>query len=209
MWTAIHTEEETIKALGHYFSGKYVVETPATCTTSGIEWNYCSRCNAKGEKRTIEPVGHAYTEWKSIVAADCEHAGEREHSCKDCGYTEKEVVEALGHVFSEKFTIDMPPTCVGQGIKSKHCMYCNERSEVTVVAARGHSYDDEWLIVFEPGCELEGTKVRDCLVCEQRERVQIAPNGHQYEEVYIEATDTEPGYYCTRCKVCEKILEEN
>lgn len=204
-----HTEEGTIKALGHYFSGKYVVDTPATCTTSGVEWNYCSRCNAKGEKRIIEPVGHDYTEWESIVVADCDHAGERKHSCKECGYTEKEVVEALGHVYSEEFIIDTPPTCVGKGTKSKHCIYCNARSEVTVVAARGHSYEDEWLIVFEPGCELEGTKVRDCLVCEQRERVQIAPNGHQYEEVYIEGTDTEPGYYCTRCKVCKKILEED
>ncbi len=203
-----HAEEETIKALGHRYSGEFIVEKAATCTTEGSKRNYCTRCNAKGEKISIEPVGHEYAEWEILVVADCEHEGKKEHSCKNCDHTETVTVEALGHVFPDNFTIDMPPTCTGQGSKSKHCLYCNERSEITVVEAKGHVYKDEWLVVFEPGCELEGTKVRDCLICEQRERVQIAPRGHQYEEVYIEGTETEPGYYCTCCKICGKIYEE-
>ena len=146
-----HTEESTIKALGHYYSGEFIVDKPATCTSAGSKWNYCTRCEAKGEKITIEPVGHEYTEWKSVKIADCVNEGEKEHSCKNCGYTEKAVVEALGHEFSDKFTIDMPATCTGQGSKSKHCRYCKERSEVTVIEAKGHTYKDEWLVVFESG----------------------------------------------------------
>lgn len=202
-----HTEEGTIKALGHRYSGEFIVDKSATCTTEGSKHNYCVRCNAKGEKVIIEPVGHEYEEWEFLVVADCEHEGKKEHSCKNCGYKETVIVEALGHVFSENFTIDMPPTCTGQGSKSKHCLYCKERSEITVVKAKGHVYKDEWIVVFEPGCELEGTKVRDCLVCEQRERVQIAPHGHEYEKVYVEGTDTENGHYLISCRICKQIFD--
>ena len=53
-------------------------------------WETCAGCKAK---RNEEP--HRYGDWKVIREATTTEAGEKEHTCTVCGYTEKAEIEKL------------------------------------------------------------------------------------------------------------------
>lgn len=50
---------------------------------------------------------------------------------------------AIGHIYSDEWTIDLAPTCTEEGGKSHHCTGtgCEEKADITVITATGHNYE--------------------------------------------------------------------
>lgn len=70
------------------------------------------------------------------VDPDCEKTGLAEGShCSVCGkvITAQQTVDALGHDFSEEWTIDTEATLEAAGSKSHHCSRCDAKSDVTEI----------------------------------------------------------------------------
>ena len=170
----IEDEQEVIPALGHNLSKHEAME--ASCTEDGCgEYYECDRChglfanddgsNEIAEKPVIAKFGHSYGEWSTAKEATCTEAGSREKVCSLCGDKITEGISALGHSFAEEFTVDIPASCTKDGSKSRHCIRCDEVTEVTVIPAAGsHTYGD-WITIKEPTVDEEGSKEHTCSVC--------------------------------------------
>ena len=91
----------------------------------------------------IPANGHTWGEWVVITAPDCVNQGSEQRTCTVCGATESQNLDPNGHTWDEEFTVDQEPTCTTDGSKSKHCQFCDQRTEVTVIPALGHDWDTE------------------------------------------------------------------
>lgn len=88
---------------------------------------------------------------KTDRKADCVTAGEDEYwTCSVCRkmFRDKEgeneissipVIDALGHDFAKDFTVDAEATCKNVGSKSRHCIRCDAKTDVTEIPASGHN----------------------------------------------------------------------
>ena len=113
------------------------------------------------------------------------------------------------HSFSDERTIDKEATCTEKGEKSHHCIYCDERKDVTSIPTIEHSYG-EWVVTQEPGCESEGTREKVCSECGHKVTESIPATGHTYGEWITtkEATCTEDGLREKTCSECgHKVTE--
>lgn len=93
---------------------------------------------------------YTHTLVKTDRKADCVTAGEDEYwTCSVCGkmFRDKEgeneissipVIDALGHDFAKDFTVDAEATCKNVGSKSRHCIRCDAKTDVTEIPASGH-----------------------------------------------------------------------
>ena len=93
-----HKKTEVIKAAGHV-PGRHVLSgtDTATCTDGGIQTveTVCLICGKvlKTEQETTQPLGHKWSEPQyTMSASDGEKFMTAEHTCQDCGATEKETV---------------------------------------------------------------------------------------------------------------------
>ena len=94
---------------------------------------------------------YTHTLVKTDRKADCVTAGEDEYwTCSVCGkmFRDKEgeneissipVIDALGHDFAKDFTVDAEATCKNVGSKSRHCIRCDAKTDVTEIPASGHN----------------------------------------------------------------------
>ena len=113
----------------------------------------------------------------------------------------------LLHCFDEAFTVDRQPTCTVDGSKSRHCVYCEQTTDVTAIDALGHDMG-EWQQTKVPTCTENGEQRRDCTRCDHYETKTVGALGHIDGEVVVENRvepdcTTEGHYdsvvYCTRC----------
>lgn len=116
------------------------------------------------------------------------------------------IIPALGHDYSEEWTIDREPTCTTEGIKSHHCTRCDSQEDITEVSMLPHTYT---LTVVPPTCTEDGYTEHTCSVCGYSFNDTVVPElGHNIEEyVQIKApTCTDTGTAkgkCTRCSYSE------
>lgn len=47
---------------------------------------------------------------------------------------------AFQYCYSDKFTVDKNATCTADGSKSRHCINCDAKTDITVIKASGHKY---------------------------------------------------------------------
>ena len=73
-------------------------------------------------------------------------------------------VDALDHEFSKDFTVDTEATCKSVGSKSRHCIRCEEKTEITEIPKSDHAWDDG-KITKEATETAEGVKTYSCKVC--------------------------------------------
>ena len=114
--TAHYNKVEGISVLAkveHAFSDKWTVG-------SEQHWYEC----VCGE--VADEAAHAYGSWKVTRKAGCEEPGQKERSCTVCGHKATEAIPATGHVWEEKYTIDVEPTYVEEGSESIHCSVCGQ-----------------------------------------------------------------------------------
>jgi len=150
-----HYETETISALGHNIS-QHEAKTP-TCTEIGwLAYETCSRCDYTTYSE-LPATGHNHT--ATVTAPTCTEQGFTTYTCA-CGDSYKtDYVDALGHTegeeatctkdqlctvcgevlvkahhtYSEEWTVDSIPTYSEDGSKSHHCLYCDEKTDITVI----------------------------------------------------------------------------
>ena len=130
----------TGRALGHNM-GDWFVETPAKCTTDGLQRKECSRCDYF-EEDTI-PAGHVWGQWGVDYPATCLNDGAQIRECKYCDAFETDVLTKLGHDWNEWVT-PVAPGCETAGMKYRDCKRCEDKEEV-ILEALGHAYDKNHL----------------------------------------------------------------
>ena len=202
------TKTEAIEALGHAYSEEWTVDKEATCEEAGSKSHHCTRpgCDSKTDVTVIEALVHEWGEGKETKAPTCTEAGEKTYTCTRCEKTKIEAIEALGHDYSDEWTVDKEATCEEAGSKSHHCTRpgCDSKSEVTVIEALGH----EWGKGKEtkaPTCTEAGEKTYTCTRCDKTKTEEVAALGHNYDTEWTvdkEATTTETGSKSHHCKVC-------
>lgn len=110
-------------------------------------YEYCS-C---GEK--INEASHNFREWEIITAATISHDGLRKRKCKECEYSQSEILEKVPH--DHKYGTDLVYN------EDYHYYEC-ECHETKDKAA--HSFSD-WKILSIATLTNSGSKERTCSVC--------------------------------------------
>ena len=202
------TKTEEVAALGHAYSEEWTVDKEATCEEAGSKSHHCTRpgCDSKSDVTIIEALGHEWGEGKETKAPTCTEAGEKTYTCTRCNATKTEAIEALGHAYSEEWTVDKEATCEEAGSKSHHCTRpgCDSKSDVTVIEALGHEWG-EGKETKAPTCTEAGEKTYTCTRCSATKTEEVAALGHDYSDEWTvdkEATTTETGSKSHHCKVC-------
>ncbi len=67
-----------------------------------------------------------YGDWTVITEPVCEEVGVRERICEKCGHTEFKEIAAIGHTYSDKWTVDKPATADKDGTMSRYCIRCDD-----------------------------------------------------------------------------------
>ena len=202
------TKTEEVAALGHAYSDEWTVDKEASCEEAGSKSHHCTRpgCDSKTEVTEIAALGHEWGEGKETKAPTCTEAGEKTYTCTRCNATKTEAIEALGHAYSEEWTVDKEATCEEAGSKSHHCTRpgCDSKSDVTVIEALGHEWS-EGKETKAPTCTEAGEKIYTCTRCSATKTEEVAALGHDYSDEWTvdkEATTTETGSKSHHCKVC-------
>ena len=146
---------------------------------------------------------HDWGEGTVTTEPTCTAEGVRTFTC-ECGETKTEPVPALGHDYSEEWTIDSDPTCSQAGSKSHHCSRCDSKADVTAIPTLEHTWN-AGAVTTNPTCEAEGVKTFTCTVCNAVTTEPVPALGHDYSEDWTTdtpATCTEAGsksHHCSRC----------
>ena len=202
------TKTEAIEALGHAYSEEWTVDREATCEEAGSKSHHCTRpgCDSKSDVTEIAALDHEWGEGTETKAPTCTEAGEKTYTCTRCNATKTEEVAALGHAYSDEWTVDKEATCEEAGSKSHHCTRpgCDSKSDVTVIEALGHEWG-EGKETKAPTCTEAGEKTYTCTRCSATKTEEVAALGHDYSDEWTvdkEATTTETGSKSHHCKVC-------
>ena len=189
-------------------AGEWIIDTPATATTSGSKHKECTVCGYTMATETISATGggehtHSYgSEWKN-------DADNHWHECS-CGDKKDTAAHTAG-----EWIIDTPATATTSGTKHKKCTVCGYTMATETIPATGggehtHSYgsdwkndadnhwhecscgdkadkaahDFKWVVDKEATATQKGSKHEECRVC-----------GYKKAAVEIPATGTptEPG----------------
>ena len=123
-------------------AGEWIIDTPATATTSGSKHKECTVCGYTMATEPIPATGggehtHSYgSEWKN-------DADNHWHECS-CGDKKDTAAHTAG-----EWIIDTPATATADGTKHKECTVCGYTMATETIPATGggehtHSYGSEW-----------------------------------------------------------------
>ena len=123
-------------------AGEWIIDTPATATTSGSKHKECTVCGYTMTTETIPATGggehtHSYgSDWKN-------DADNHWHECS-CGDKKDTAAHTAG-----EWIIDTPATATADGSKHKECTVCGYTMATETIPATGggehtHSYGSEW-----------------------------------------------------------------
>ena len=154
---------------GHKF-GDWKTDIQVTCTKWGTIVRTCSICGEK-ETEIVQALGHSFEKYISNNDATCTEDGTETAKCERCDETDSHIVygSALGHKYSDQFTVDIEATCVKAGSKSKHCIRCDDKIEVTKIKNLGHSYTN-YVYNEDATCTADGTETAKCDRCESTKK---------------------------------------
>ena len=169
-------------------AGEWIIDTPATATTSGSKHKECTVCGYMMTTEAIPATGgehtHSYgSKWKN-------DADNHWHECS-CG----DKKDTSAHTAGE-WIIDTPATAETDGSKHKECTVCGYTMTTEAIPATGgehtHSYGSkwkndadnhwhecscgdkkdtsahtagEWIIDTPATAETDGSKHKECTVC--------------------------------------------
>ena len=168
-----------------------------------------------------DAVLHCQGDTVEAAEATCTETGWKETGvCNVCGqhYSDKNnpdnILPALGHNYSEEYTVDKPATCTEDGEKSKHCVNpgCEERDDVQKIDALGHDYVETTVAAT---CTEKGTLTKTCSRCNDVVTEEIPALGHDFAKDYTIdkkatcTTDGEQSRHCSRCDAREDVQKIN
>ena len=176
-------------------AGEWIIDTPATATTSGSKHKECTVCGYTMATETIPATGggehtHSYgSEWKN-------DADNHWHECS-CGDKKDTAAHTAG-----EWIIDTPATATTDGSKHKECTVCGYTMTTETIPATGggehtHSYGSEWKNDAD-------NHWHECSCGDKKDTA-----AHTAGEWIIDtpATATTDGSKHKECTVCKRVLE--
>ena len=170
-------------------AGEWIIDTPATATTSGSKHKECTVCGYMMATETIPATGggehtHSYgSDWKY-------DADNHWHECS-CG----DKADKAAHTAGE-WIIDTPATATTSGSKHKECTVCGYTMAAETIPATGggehtHSYSSDWKYDAD-------NHWHECSCSDKADKA-----AHDFKWVVDkEATATQKGSKHEECKVC-------
>ena len=170
-------------------AGEWIIDTPATATTSGSKHKECTVCGYTMTTETIPATGggehtHSYgSEWKN-------DADNHWHECS-CGDKKDTAAHTAG-----EWIIDTPATATTSGTKHKKCTVCGYTMATETIPATGggehtHSYGSDW----------KNDATNHWHECSCGDKADKAAHDFKWV-VDKEATATQKGSKHEECKVC-------
>ena len=169
-------------------AGEWIIDTPATATTSGSKHKECTACGYTMATETISATGggehtHSYgSEWKN-------DADNHWHECS-CGDKKDTAAHTAG-----EWIIDTPATATTSGSKHKECTVCGYTMTIETIPATGgehtHSYGSDW----------KNDATNHWHECSCRDKADKAAHDFKWV-VDKEATATQKGSKHEECRVC-------
>ena len=170
-------------------AGEWIIDTPATATTSGSKHKECTVCGYTMTTETIPATGggehtHSYgSEWKN-------DADNHWHECS-CGDKKDTAAHTAG-----EWIIDTPATATTDGSKHKECTVCGYTMATETIPATGggehtHSYGSDW----------KNDATNHWHECSCGDKADKAAHDFKWV-VDKEATATQKGSKHEECRVC-------
>ena len=170
-------------------AGEWIIDTPATATTSGSKHKECTACGYTMATETISATGggehtHSYgSEWKN-------DADNHWHECS-CGDKKDTAAHTAG-----EWIIDTPATATTSGTKHKKCTVCGYTMATETIPATGggehtHSYGSDW----------KNDATNHWHECSCGDKADKAAHDFKWV-VDKEATATQKGSKHEECRVC-------
>ena len=169
-------------------AGEWIIDTPATATTSGSKHKECTVCGYTMATETIPATGggehtHSYgSEWKN-------DADNHWHECS-CGDKKDTAAHTAG-----EWIIDTPATATTSGTKHKKCTVCGYTMTIETIPATGgehtHSYGSDW----------KNDATNHWHECSCGDKADKAAHDFKWV-VDKEATATQKGSKHEECRVC-------
>ena len=169
-------------------AGEWIIDTPATATTSGSKHKECTACGYTMTTETIPATGggehtHSYgSEWKN-------DADNHWHECS-CGDKKDTAAHTAG-----EWIIDTPATATTSGTKHKKCTVCGYTMTIETIPATGgehtHSYGSDW----------KNDATNHWHECSCGDKADKAAHDFKWV-VDKEATATQKGSKHEECRVC-------
>ena len=170
-------------------AGEWIIDTPATATTSGSKHKECTACGYTMTTETIPATGggehtHSYgSEWKN-------DADNHWHECS-CGDKKDTAAHTAG-----EWIIDTPATATTDSSKHKECTVCKRVLETGTIPAIGsgehtHNYSSDW----------KSDSINHWKECSCGDKADVAAHSFKWV-VDKEATATKKGSKHEECKVC-------
>ena len=169
-------------------AGEWIIDTPATATTSGSKHKECTVCGYTMATETIPATGggehtHSYgSEWKN-------DADNHWHECS-CGDKKDTAAHTAG-----EWIIDTPATATTSGTKHKKCTVCGYTMTIETIPATGgehtHSYGSDW----------KNNATNHWHECSCGDKADKAAHDFKWV-VDKEATATQKGSKHEECRVC-------
>ena len=170
-------------------AGEWIIDTPATATTSGSKHKECTVCGYTMATETISATGggehtHSYgSEWKN-------DADNHWHECS-CGDKKDTAAHTAG-----EWIIDTPATATTDGSKHKECTVCGYTMATETIPATGggehtHSYGSDW----------KNDATNHWHECSCGDKADKAAHDFKWV-VDKEATATQKGSKHEECRVC-------
>ena len=198
------TKEEALFMLGHEL--EFFDVLMPSCTQKGHNaYEKCVRCDYTTYKEYAQ-LGHdlIFVEGKT---ATCEIGGYCDYEkCLRCGFSTIKEIPDLGHKYDNEYTVDKQPSCDEKGERSRHCLTCGNRIDVTSIPMKPHDFVKT--VLSERSCETDYEAIFECKVCGIKEKTFEPMYGHDC--IFVgekQPTCTEDGYEeysCSRCEYTKK-----
>ena len=134
------TEDGWVKYECTYESDRYATapehnyQWTETIPATGHHWKDNGDANHICDRDHVT-AAHTYGEWTTVKEATCTAAGQKQHTCTECGHVETEVIPATGHHWVDKG--DGTHTCPDCGATEGQPVNTNSALELRVVDAEG------------------------------------------------------------------------
>lgn len=182
----------------HKWADGYTVDYASTCSTVGQKSIHCTVCGEiKDDSQTeIAKKAHDMGEAETVLEATCTGKGITKTVCKNCGYTETNETNALGHEYTT--TSETQATCTVDGEKVETCSKCGD-VKTTVLPKTGHKYVAGTPVAAT--CKDAGHVTMTCACGDSYEKYTEAPAlNHDWQ---VTSTTTHDKTVVTsKCSIC-------
>ena len=124
----------TYESNRHATAPEHIDEWTETIPALGHDWKDNGDANHICDRDHVT-AAHTYGEWTTVKEATCTAAGQKQHTCTECGHVETEVIPATGHHWVDKG--DGTHTCPDCGATEGQPVNTNSALELRVVDAEG------------------------------------------------------------------------